>query len=279
MRSSEIFLRLLRAFRRARAARRRLAPTDGPPDPNDYHTTLANEAATYLDIRGKRVLVVGCNTGGDCRQMLRLGAATVDGIDVIEETGAGFVHPKVRYHRMPAEQMTFPDDSFDFVYCVATMEHVHEIEASFREMARVLAPGGYVYSVAAPLWNSIQGSHKSDLFPDFPWIHLRRTRDEIVAYAHSRGIEAPGGIESHVDYMLDDRWFNKAPGRRYIAAGASLSNTMKLVRNDVWLTPEASLAPDVLAELEPQGYSSHELRALTHTLVARKRSGRPSRSR
>ena len=146
------------------------------------------------------------------------------------------------------------------------------MSAAFAEMTRVTAPGGIVYSVAAPLWNSRHGHHKGDLFEHHPWVHLRLDRDEIVALCHREGIESPDeqSIEEHVDYMLDSRYFNQVPARRYVEASEALAD-VELIRNDLALDEPEGLTPALEAELGSVGYSRDELLASAHTLVARKR--------
>lgn len=39
--------------------------------------------------------------------------------------------------------LRLPDDSFDFLYCCHVMEHIPDDMAAYREMRRVLAPGGH----------------------------------------------------------------------------------------------------------------------------------------
>lgn len=47
--------------------------------------------------------------------------------------------------RMPGDQLDFPDDSFDFIFCLSSIEHFGSreiIKKSLGEMKRVLKPGG-----------------------------------------------------------------------------------------------------------------------------------------
>jgi SAM-dependent methyltransferase len=61
----------------------------------------------------------------------------------------------------------FESDSFDLVLAISVMEHVDDVDAVFREVLRVLKPGGgfYFYTGSAlhPRQVEIQG------FPLFPW--------------------------------------------------------------------------------------------------------------
>lgn len=60
-------------------------------------------------------------------------------------------------------------------------EHITNPESAYRERARVTAPRGLMYVVSAPLWNSREVHHKTDIFDvdRFPWIHVQFTSDEI----------------------------------------------------------------------------------------------------
>src|SRR5215469_16727085 len=88
----------------------------------------------------RSVLVVGANQGEDCRRFAELGAEEIHGIDVIENVGADFVDHRAVYHRGSIEACDLPDGRFDLVFATATMEHVHNIDAGFAEMARLTKP-------------------------------------------------------------------------------------------------------------------------------------------
>ena len=49
------------------------------PEIPDYNLMHAKWAASYVTIKKAKVLVVGCNTGGDCRNLVELGAREVWG--------------------------------------------------------------------------------------------------------------------------------------------------------------------------------------------------------
>jgi SAM-dependent methyltransferase len=251
---------------------RRLSEAHAAAGAGDYKLYHASIATAECDVAGKCVLVVGCNRGEDCKIFVDMGAEQVTGLDVMDEIGANFVHPNVSYRKASAEQMPFEDDSFDLVFAYATLEHVPDITAAFREMARVCVRGGLIYSAAAPLWNSRQGPHWGSLFDEMPWIHLRRSVEEVRAYNRAQGEANPAVARpsaAQVAYWLDDRFFNKRWARDYLAAGWSVPN-VEIIRNDLECEPDEVLPAEVAAELAAKGYSRRELLALTHILIARR---------
>lgn len=238
----------------------------------DYNRVHAALASRRQPVRGKKVLVIGCNTGLDCRHFIDLGAQEVHGVDIIEGIGSDFRDPRVTYHRQSAEQMSLPSDTFDLVYSVATMEHVPDVRAAFREMARVVAPRGLIYSFAAPLWNSRYGHHFPDDFAEYPWAHLRMTEQEMREWLRrKRGepIDRRGKADKVVDYILAPPYFNRVRASVYLEAGRSLANVV-VVKNKTYHGKQRVPAA-VLAELRPRGYDERELSAESHTLIALKR--------
>lgn len=253
----------VRAYLRARL------PLMGAHTYNEQHALIAS---SYVCIRGARVLVVGCNTGEDCQLFVKLGALRVEGLDVVAETGRGYHGECVGYLRNSAENIAVYDDTYDLVFCFATMEHVHRIDRAFPELVRVTRPGGIVYCVASPLWNSRFGHHKGDLFADYPWIHLRFAEADILKLCAERGISDPTGrhpMSVHVAYMLDPRYFNRTPALRYVGVCRGLPN-VKILRNELALDPDDVLTTELADELAPKGYSRTELLAVTHTFIGKK---------
>lgn len=241
-------------------------------DSIDYNLINIQQAANIFPVPGAKVLVVGANSGGDCKHFVDLGAHEVHGLDVVENVGADFRHEKTFYHRMSAEKMELPDNYFDIVYCFATMEHVPNIDAAFQEMARVTKPGDGVFCVAAPLWNSPYGHHMG-CFHGHPWVHLRMGRDEIIHYCKKVGISGERGhsVEAIVDYMLNPEYFNKRPSIDYISACKNLPK-MKVLVNSLDLNPETMLTHELKKELKYKGFSSKEVLAVTHRYIGKKRT-------
>lgn len=108
-------------------------------------------------LAGQRVLDVGCGPGAlTARLVERLGSGAVSAID----PSASFVSalrarfPDIDVRRGVAEQLPFPDDSFDIVLAQLVVHFMTDPVAGLREMARVTRPGGLV---AACVWDHAGG--------------------------------------------------------------------------------------------------------------------------
>lgn len=231
----------------------------------------------HQSVQGRRVLVVGCNSGLDCMAFVDAGAKEVHGLDVDEGIGIDFRHPRVKYFRESAEAMPFKDKTYDLVFCFATMEHVPDIQAAFQEMARVTSLGGLLYCVASPLWNSRQGHHFPQYFAAFPWVHLRLDRAAVEYFLLEREIPInPANVDASTvaSYMFDPGMFNRRFSWEYLEACNRLDD-FEVLRNELDLEPEDDALREFLPEAESRGYTSAELRAVTHTFIGRKQRHGP----
>lgn len=94
---------------------------------------------------GSRVLEVGCGRGFLTRDMHERLGLDVTGTDLNPNVIERAVTDRVL--SMPATALDFPDETFDHVVTVHTIEHVPAIATAFREMSRVLRPGGTMLAV------------------------------------------------------------------------------------------------------------------------------------
>ena len=137
-------------------------------------------AARFLESAGvragQRALDVGCGPGALTAQLVeRLGADAVVAID----PSASFVTatrqrlPEVDVRSGVAEDLPFPDQSFDVVLAQLVVHFMADPVAGLREMGRVTLPGGVV---AACVWDHAGGTGPlatywravKDLDPDAP---------------------------------------------------------------------------------------------------------------
>jgi len=236
----------------------------------DYHTKIFNDFSRYAPtLRGGRILVVGCGTGRDCKHFVEAGAKHTRGLDIDSNIGRDFQHHSVKYFSGSAEAMPFEDGSYDFVYSVATMEHIHHIDQAFSEMIRVTCEGGLIYSFAAPLWNSREGHHMPELFGFYPWMHLSLSQEEILRHCRQNNIVNPDHDVSHdVEFMFSD-YFNFLPAQRYVDVCSTLP-VSEVLQNTLWQESEDFLTEPVFRDLQKRGYSKAELLSVSHTFVGRK---------
>jgi SAM-dependent methyltransferase len=103
--------------------------------------------AQFQSARGLKVLEIGVGMGADYLEWLKAGAQAA-GVDLsaasIERAGqrcqqAGF---QADLRVADAEQLPFPDNSFDVVYSYGVMHHSPNTGQCIREARRVLKPGG-----------------------------------------------------------------------------------------------------------------------------------------
>ncbi|MFN5515076.1 MAG: class I SAM-dependent methyltransferase [Cyanobacteriota bacterium] len=230
-----------------------------------YLTQFSQDCLRYIPhskILDKKVLVVGCGNGKDCEPFLDF--SEVHGLDVCKDIGSCLVHHKVTYFQESAEKMDRLSDYYDLVFSVATMEHIPNIELAFSEIFRVTKPGGLIYCVASPLWNSYDGHHQYGLFDEYPWIHLRLSKDEIMNYLQdAKKSENSAGI---AEFMFSD-YFNFTPSNQYVEIAGKL-DVSYTIRNDLWKDGEKLLTNDILSELMSKGYIREELLSVAHTFVA-----------
>ncbi len=98
-----------------------------------------------LPLRGRKVLVVGCGSGTDALLFSKLGA-DVSAFDLSPDMlalGVGLAARAglpVAFERMAAENMTYPDATFDIVFARDILHHV-DIPATMKEIVRVSKPG------------------------------------------------------------------------------------------------------------------------------------------
>lgn len=140
------------------------------------------EQALGHPLRGRRLLNVGCGTGGFNVAAERVGAESwgVDpSVDAVAIAG-GCVPGRILCAR--AEALPFPDRSFDAVYCFSTLEHVTDPERAIHEMVRVLRPDGALYLHTPNRWGCFESHYKLVWLPGLPrWM----TRAYLAARGRS----------------------------------------------------------------------------------------------
>src|SRR5882757_8753515 len=130
-----------------------LAPSD---EPNRACIQLYHRTATQVDLSGKRMLEVGCGHGGGASYLTRtLHPASYTGLD-LNVAGIAFcrkIHnlPGLEFVQSNAENLPFPDQSFDALINIESSNHYPQLPRFLAEVARVLCPGGhFLYADSQP---------------------------------------------------------------------------------------------------------------------------------
>ena len=130
-----------------------------------FSEPLAVEFAKLADLAaGQRVLDVGCGPGALTAQLVdRLGSDAVSAIDpsapFVSAIRARF--PEIDAQAGSAEDLPFPDDSFDATLAQLVVHFMTDPVKGLSEMARVTRPGGLV---AACVWDHAGGLGPLSLF-------------------------------------------------------------------------------------------------------------------
>jgi ubiquinone/menaquinone biosynthesis C-methylase UbiE len=117
-----------------------------------YSMRLAPLFADFAGIEtGQRVLDVGAGTGALTAELIRRGAEAA-----AADPSPPFVaalrerFPDVGVHEAPAEELPWPDESFDAALAQLVLTFMRDAPAGLAEMRRVVRPGGVV---AACMWD------------------------------------------------------------------------------------------------------------------------------
>lgn len=111
------------------------------------------------DLRGKKVLDLGCGFGWHCRYAREQGATSVIGVDLsanmLERAASMTDDPHILYRRLAIEDIDFSEREFDVVLSSLAMHYIEDFDAISRTVNRCLATGGhFVLSVEHPIFTA-----------------------------------------------------------------------------------------------------------------------------
>jgi ubiquinone/menaquinone biosynthesis C-methylase UbiE len=103
---------------------------------------------------GDRVLDAGCGVGGPAIAIARANSGvSIDGVTISpvqvrlgrKLVAAAGLKPRVRIHEGDFHHLSFDDGTFDQVIMLEVSGYSYDLAGLYREMARVLRPGGRLY--------------------------------------------------------------------------------------------------------------------------------------
>lgn len=117
------------------------------------------------DLKGKKVLDLGCGFGEHCKQFVNRGAEKVVGIDISEkmlevarvENG----DPKITYLNMPMEDIDGLQEQFDVVISSLAFHYVEDFEGVIKKIHSLLKESGiFIFSQENPLCTCHSGGDR-----------------------------------------------------------------------------------------------------------------------
>lgn len=249
------------------------------PQETDSPQTLAHSRCRYAfvgpSVQGKDVLDVGCGAGLGTRQLLRLGASHVIGIDVRPEALEVAVASDPRgdanaylLHNLN-QTLPLPDDSFDVVVALEVLEHVANQATLLAELRRVLKPDGVAF-ISVPnkafeeFWSDMAGE------PNPYHVHVPDLEEYVGLLSDFTWVEFFGQLDvvSSLVLPLDGNESQVAEGTLEVQAGASISD-----RGTVTIIARCQgERPSTEPELKPVAYAYGNYQDTFGGVLARNRS-------
>lgn len=153
--------------------------------------------AMLPDLKGKKILDIGCGMGQHAMQYSKAGAESVLGIDISEKM-LGFARANnsadnITYRRLAFEDLEQIDDRFDVVTSSLAFDYSEDFGLLLKKIYTLLNDGGHlVFSMSHPISTAYDG------------VYDRYTRTEkgerLYANLHNYGIEG----ERHFKWVVDD---------------------------------------------------------------------------
>lgn len=117
------------------------------------------------DLKGKKVLDLGCGFGEHCRQFVNRGAEKVVGIDIsekmLEVARVENCDPKITYLNMPMEDIAGLEERFDVVVSSLAFHYVEDFEGVIRNIHSLLKENGiFIFSQENPLCTCHSGGNR-----------------------------------------------------------------------------------------------------------------------
>ena len=174
---------------------------------NENHREISEFAFGIVNVgKNDRILDIGCGGGMNIEKFLKLTDSNVDGLDYSEVSVEASIKQnrkavddrRCRIIQADVQDMPIDDEEYDLVSAFETIYFWPEIQESFREVSRVISPGGQ-FLIA----QGTDGNHPDDemWLATVEGMHVY-TAEDLKEYLLNAGFSS---VESHVkenDYIM-----------------------------------------------------------------------------
>lgn len=113
----------------------------------------------FPDLKGKRLLDLGCGFGWHCQYAVEQGAVSTLGLDLsqnmIEGAWQRNASPKIEYRCMAIEDYEYPAETFDVVVSSLAFHYLESFDDICKKVKRSLVKGGnFIFSVEHPVFTA-----------------------------------------------------------------------------------------------------------------------------
>ena len=232
------------------------------------------EIKQYTELDGKRILDIGCGTGGISVAFAKAGGNVVG----IDSSGTNSLHIKMARERCREENVNvdivcgdgcktpFHDNTFDIIVCESVIEHVLDLVELAKEISRILKKDGILH-LTAPNKFSLPNIYRDTHYGLFGVVLLPRalakiyvtkirkreneyTVGYIPTYRYLKKIFRNAGMileDTLMDKKLNEVFNNidEIENEKYRDI-AILLNKLKLIRVIKWLFSLSLLRPSLI---------------------------------
>lgn len=115
--------------------------------------------AMLPEVRGTKVVDLGCGYGWFCRHMREQGAAEVLGLDIsakmLEKARSMTADDNIEYRREDLDNLILPAETYSLAYSSLALHYLQNLSGLFDQVYQSLVPGGhFVFSAEHPIFTA-----------------------------------------------------------------------------------------------------------------------------